>query len=133
MCRRWACGAGAAVGGGRGARRGARRGEGEAGGAGAAWGPGGTTGAPMPWDAGSADLWQGSLLLGALQDDTPQRSGRPPSISLACTHRHPLPRPCPAATQATKLLQASILKIEQGDLELDGLAGAPIDEVRRGA
>jgi hypothetical protein len=31
--------------------------------------------------------------------------------------------------EATKLLQASILKIEQGDLELDGLAGAPIDDV----
>ncbi|KIY91960.1 DNA replication licensing factor MCM6 [Monoraphidium neglectum] len=33
--------------------------------------------------------------------------------------------------EATKLLQASILKIEQGDLELDGLAGAPIDETDR--
>ena len=35
----------------------------------------------------------------------------------------------PHVQEAAKLLQASILKIEQGDLELDGLAGAPIDEV----
>jgi len=35
----------------------------------------------------------------------------------------------PHVAEATKLLQASILKIEQSDLELDGLAGAAIDEV----